>query len=799
MFTIKRAVRSNIRTVILLSAAVTFHTPSLSYAGAPTYKGKTVPGDAPATNAGEAPAASGEVPLPSKATGVAAVATTEASDAGDATRQTYEVPLSQLLGESEPMTLKGPAPEILLPLPLPGLLEPSDVVLKLSGSASLSLLPSSQLVVKANGRVVDQIGLRDDHSNFGRAIVIPRAALKAGMNDIRLVGAQRSSATQTTCDAEVAPEVWTQIDLRQSGFVINGRPKNIPARLDALDVLFDKSTLQSRPVIPFFTADKPGAAETRALGITAQGLARRYGDVPINIVYGTLPANPGDLASFLPKDTPGAIVMGTFSQMAPYLAALNLPAKPGPIIAVRPLPGDPTRFMLIMAAENAAGLAAAATAFSVPGMPWPDQPWMQVNRLDMPGTDDAQRVIAAPADPSADFPLRALQYRTSTSTGKNAPETRLKFWNNNWQGRLLVQAHLSYASGMSPQSALNVLTNGVLHGSIPLNSPAGGSYFNYAVTIPSGSMKLGWNTLQFKPILVPEGTGEGCKQQAKEGLAVTLYDDTTVQKYEGVSSKEPDLALLSGMGHSYIDSKTTTRTAVHLADSDPQTIGAGLTLLAKLSPVQQGPLQPAWFGVGDSPSMQNHNWVGASAHLPGFIKQPGATDHPQEVTVQLPLVQSSLVSRPNENGWLNNMKDKLGYTEEKKPTFTRANLNIEFPQGNESYAYTRRANGFTTTVFTAENAGSLASGMASITAPRQWNQLRGSFASWTPGTDGVNAVSVEEAPFQAYGLRGGFAMLVSRYPWLALIALGLALVLLVPVTARVLRNYRKRNHGPHEQ
>lgn len=792
MFLMKR-VRSNIRTVILLSVTIALHGPGLSYAATSTYKGKSVPDNVTGTTTGEAPAVSGDLLFPSKATAVASVA------AAGATGQTYELALSQLLGDAEPMTLKGPSPEILLPLPLPALLEPSNVVLNLSGSASRSLLPSSQLVVKANGRVVDQIGLQDDNSNFRRAIVIPRAALKAGMNDIRLVGAQRSSPTQTSCDADTAPELWTQIDLRQSGFVITGRPKNIPAKLDAFDVLFDKSTLQSRPAIPFFTADKPSAAEIKAMGIAAQGLARHYGNVPVKIGYDTLPADPVNLASVLPKDTPGAILMGTYAQMTPYLAGLNLPAKPGPIIAVRPLPGDSTRFVLVMAADNATELAEVATAFSVPGMPWPDQPWMQVSHLEMPGTDEAQRVIAAPADPAAAFPLRALQYRTTTLTGKHAPETKLKFWNSNWQGRLLVQVHLSYASGMSPQSALNVLTNGVLHGSIPLSSPAGGSYFNYAVTIPSGSMRLGWNTLQFQPVLIPEGTGQGCKPQAEESLAVTLYDDTTVQKYEGVASKQPDLALLSGIGHSYIDKKTTTQTAVHLSDTDPQTISAGLTLLAKLSQVQQGPLQPAWFGVGDSPSMQNHIWVGANSRLPAYIKQAASSNQPQEVTVQLPLVQSSLVSRPNENGWLNNLKDNLGYNEEKEPTSTKATLNITSPTGNQSYAYTNRANGMTTTVFTAENAASLASGMGTITGSRQWDQLRGSFASWTPGTDSVSAMLAEEAPFQAYGLRGGFAMLVSRYPWLALIALGLAIVLLVPVTARVLRNYRKRNHGLHEK
>lgn len=777
----KRTAPPKFRAAFFLSAAIALHSPVMAQALTAWPKANSVAGSV----TGQAPPGSGGVSTSPIAAGAAV--------------QTFGIPLSRLSGQTEPITLKGPAPEIALPLPLPGLLDPVEVVLNLAGSASHSLMESSQLVVKANGRVVDQIGLRDNNSNFQRSITIPRTALKEGTNDIRLVAAQRSNPTQTTCDADAAPELWTQIDLRQSGFVINARPKDIPARLDAMDVLFDKSTLQSRPSIPFFVAGRPAAAEIKALGVAAQGVGRRYGDVPVSIVYETLPEDPNRLAALMPNGARGAIIMGTFAKMAPYLTELGLPANAGPVIAVRPLPGDATRFMLIMAAENASKLAEAASAFSLPGLPWPDQSWMQVSRLAMPATDEAQRIIAMPADPVGDFPLRALQYRTTTSTGKHASETKLKFWNNNWQGRLLVQVHLSYASGMSSQSALNVLTNGVLHGSIPLNNPAGGSYFNYAVTIPSGSMKLGWNTLQFQPVLILEGTGQGCRQQADGSLAVTLYDDTTVQKYEGVASKQPDLALLSGTGRSYIDSKTSTQTAVHLADADSQTISAGLTLLAKISQVQQGPLLPVWFGVGEGPSVQNHIWVGTQARLPADVRRSASTNNPLETTVRLPLVESSLVSRPDGTGWLTGLKDKLGYKEEEEPTYTRVSLNVASPRGSKSYAYTRRVNDVNTTVFTADDSNSLASGIVSITTPGQWDQLRGSFASWTPGTNVVSAASAEEAPFQAYGLRGGLAMFVSRYPWLALLALGIAIALLVPVTARVLRSYRKRNHGPNEK
>jgi hypothetical protein len=714
-------------------------------------------------------------------------------------RWTYRVPLAQLTGAAEPVTLKGAAPQLAMDLPIPALLDPVDVTLNVAGSASGALAEGSQLVVKANGRVVDQFGIGKDEANFRKSVTIPGSALKQGSNDIRLVAAQRSHVSQNSCDADAAPEVWTQIDTEHSAFVVNARPKSVPARLDAMDALFDKSILLPRQTIPMLTAGAPSAAEIHALGIAAQGLGRRYGNVPVTLRHGMLPDNPGKLGAVLPADARGAVMIGTFDKLAAYLEGLALPENAGPIIAVRPLPGDPTRFVLLMAAENEADLDRVATAFAMPGMQWPDEPWLEIRHLELPDVEDAQRMIDAPADPTGVFPLRALQYRTSTLSGKNAAPTELRFWNSNWQGRVLVQVHLSYASGMAPQSALNVLANDVLHGSIPLNSPTGGSYFNYAVTVPAGSLKLGWNVLQFQPVLIPDGTGQGCKAQAQESLAVTLYDDTTVQKYEGAPSKQSDLALLSGFGRSYIDNKAPQTTAVHLGDTDSQTVGAALTLLAKIAQAHRGPLQPAWFGVGESPTAQNHVWIGPQETLPAHVRQAVSPGLPQQVAVQVPLVESGRLSRADGTEWYSALRDNLSFTGENAPVYTHASLDVASLPGHKSYAYTKRANGVTTTVFTAEDRSILAAGIDDITAPGQWTQLRGSLASWTPGAAGVSAISAEEAPFHAYGMRGGLGIVVSRYPWIVLIALGLAISLLVPATSGVIKRYRRRNHGPDEQ
>jgi hypothetical protein len=43
-----------------------------------------------------------------------------------------------------------------------------------------------------------------------------------------------------------------------------------------------------------------------------------------------------------------------------------------------------------------------------------------------------------------------------------------------------------------------------MHGSIPLSDPAGGAYTSYAVTLPTGSLRLGWNTVEGTSINSPD-------------------------------------------------------------------------------------------------------------------------------------------------------------------------------------------------------------------------------------------------------------------------------------------------------
>jgi hypothetical protein len=97
------------------------------------------------------------------------------------------------------------------------------------------------------------------------------------------------------------------------------------------------------------------------------------------------------------------------------------------------------------------------------------------------------------------------------------------------------------------------------------------------------------------------------------------------------------------------------------------------------------------------------------------------------------------------------------------------------------------------TVFTAFNAEALRAGVDAVVGHGPWSQLRGGFATWRAGHGEVQTVADEDAPFQAFSLRGGLGLWVSQYPWRALALLGLLLVVLVMATRAALRVYRRRH------
>lgn len=700
----------------------------------------------------------------------------------------FTIPLSRLMGNDKPVRLAGVASSMKLSLPLPTLMQARNVRLELAGTASRALIASSQLEIAVNGRVIRQFGLNGGEDSFRHSINVPLSVLREGFNDVQLTVAQHYT---NTCEYPMASQLWTDIQLRESQFVVSAAPRTIPARLDALDALFDKAVFADAPPVGVFTATTPKGAVLRASGLVAQGVGHRHDFVPVRISSARFPPALAQLGAAFPAKARTGVVLGTFAELASYLQGLGAPTDAGPVVAVRTLPEDPTRFAVILAAATEAELPVAATAFALQRMPWPGRAWVAVRDLQLPSNQALEAAAAAQEVSNRSLPLSALGYTTTTYSGLPTGTATLRLWNASWQGRMQLRLHLNYGSGMSAQSALNVVANGVMHGSIPLNNPAGGVYTNYAVTLPTGSLRLGWNSLELQPVLVPQTNGGECKPFFLGNLTTTIYDDSTVQAFGGSPLLRPDLGLMARDGRTPHTAPLGEAMAVQLTDAEDATVGAGLTLMAKLTQVLRTPLLRASFQVGPNEKATNRLWVGTMERLPEKVRERTGLAGADRLLLSVPLAQSVKVPVMEGSDTLTRL-EALWHGAPSQPLALDAKVTLNDASSHHAIAATAFDGDHPLTVFTAASPKDLEAGLHDVVGYGPWGQLRGGMAFWRPG-EPVKTVISEDAPFSAYTVRGSIGLLVSQNPWWSLVIVLSLMALLVVLTRIVLARYRRRN------
>jgi hypothetical protein len=706
----------------------------------------------------------------------------------------FDLKLSKLLGDSKPRNLNGIDARMTVPLPLPAMWEAEEVTLELDGVASKGLIKTSQLVVIVNDRIIGQKELGTGDDKFNHRINIPVEFLTDGFNSVQVRAIQHYAEV---CETPLSPQLWTQINLEQSKFVIRAHPRTANASLNLLPKLFDRATWQETPTIPVFTANNISDTQMGALSYVAQGIGQRYSFVPVRLLKMNIPANLQEFDNLMPKRSRSAVVLATFDAIKPLLGAMDFPTNQGPVIAVQALPNNKSRYIVFLLGKDDKEVNQAASAFAIPGVPWPDNAWTAIRKIDIPVQEKLEKRFSLPTAGTGAFPLRALGYKSQTVRGMDGENIKLKIWNNTWQGRMQVRIHLSYASGMSNQSALNVVANGVMHGSIPLNNPDGGVYENYAVTVPAGALKPGWNDLEFQPVMIPANNGGECQPFFNGNLALTIYEDTTIQKFGGDELKQVDLATISGAGYIFTEKPLGRGIAFHLASKDADTISAAMTLVAKLSQVYNRPLLNSSFAFSNKADTSGdyHFWVGAYKNLPEQLQSQLSVSIPSSLNIAVPLIQSATVQVYEGAEWLTNILEKLNIRSTAPQNFTEVKMDLSGEFSANSFALsTENDDGEPTIIFTASSTSALREGVDTIVDYGQWSQLRGLFSFWLPDSKEVYAISSDNAPFSAYGLRGGLGLWVSQYPWASLFILLSFIGILVLFSRRVMKQYKRRHH-----
>lgn len=701
-----------------------------------------------------------------------------------------QMSLSAIMGSTAPLRLRGVEGEAGVSLPLPPNWTVQQLRLRLRATAS-SALTTGSLAVSVNGHVVGQVPLDGRSPRVEADLDVPPDVLRHGYNDVRLQAVQHHT---DRCEYPLAPELWTDVDLTGSSFSVKHTLTAPPTRLDRLEDLFSRLTWAPRVVLPVLTPRPASVEMLTALNLVAQGVGQRLDYVPVQLRTGRLPPGLASLATSLPADAPGIIVAGRFADLASVLPP-NVPRNRGPIVSLQHVPGDDTRFMVVFAAETEQDLRLAAAAFAMPAMPWPDTPWAAVASIRMPPLGSVTGVAASLKPSTQAYPLSALGYRTATLKGLQSGGTTLRLWHDAWQGRIQTRVHASYTAGMAPQSALNIVANGVVHGSIPLSEPAGGSYDNYAVSLPAGALRPGWNTLSFEPALVPQTRGGECQPFFPGNLAVTVYDDSTIQTFGGSPMRRPDLALLAQSGRPTPGAPVGVGMAVQLAAGDDATVGAAMTLMAKLTQVFKGPLLRTQMAIGPVEGVRHGIWVGALGQLPAAVRDAAGIGSEGELVDAVPLIQSSSVAVLEGGDTLQALRRHIEDFDA-APSVLSAGVTLRPGPSSHALAATALVRDAPMTVFTAPTPATLEAAIGTLVAHGPWSQLKGDRATWRPGEETVQTHSAEDAPFTAYSLRGGLGLWISQYPWTSLFLLIVLLALLVWFTRKALDIYRRRHLPP---
>lgn len=686
-----------------------------------------------------------------------------------------QITLAHLLGNQTPITLSGGDAQTVFTLPIAQLVQVVSANLTMALVPSSGLNTDSWLTVRINGLTVGQINLAQARlEGHAFSLAIPVTALKRGYNTVQLLAAQHSL---TLCAPPLSPELFTQIDTQNSFFNLSTSPINPDLTLAQLGELFDPSSDAKQAQVPVLVSNPNEAEQATTLAYAAQGIARRFNYLPVN--FSLRPLDKAGVPPLAQASQPlptAALLIGSYTELAPYLAGLNLSDTQTPRLIVRRFDAAPARYLVILVANTVAAQQQLALRFALTELSLPATHSLSLDSLTVSGAPNPP-----PPRQNNGFQFRDLGVVSTTLSGVDAPSLDMQVWNAGWKQKAQVRLHLAYSAGMSAQSALNVWINGVLQGSIPLNLPQGGEYADFAVTLPTTLLTAGWNKIRLQPVLIPVTNGGECKPFFPGNLSVSVFDDSKfIWMGNGSEEYVRDLAIFSGFNGMKWVSGWLDGLNIQLSDANADLLSAAMTLTGKLSQTAHLPLiklnvgteQPknTWptilISTLDALNAENKHRFGLS---PEGVMSRLQNNTPGQISLL------NLDGTPHLNNWV-----------ESKSAFDLKNL---------TFAAVAEDTAQPEYLFAASTPTTLQTGIARAVGFGVWSQLTGTMAYWPYEGKPVISIGRTQEPFRNYGLQRGLSIWIAQNPWY-----GLLIVLITGIiTALVIRwgitVYRRRHHG----
>jgi hypothetical protein len=643
---------------------------------------------------------------------------------------TIRLPLRQLVGAKEPIYLMTARSVYTVYAPLSARYNVRSCKLHLKFTNSIALLSErSTLRVVLNDKVVAQYYLTRNEPDHIVDIELPVKDLKNGPNQLQFIAAQHYTLE---CEDPAAPELWTQIFPDESYLEAVVTWANVYPKLSLLQWLIDKNLWEPYAFNVCMPGGSPGNYSPSELSwgsIVTQGVA-------LNLDYRPLRVNT---ASNLVAGMDN-IVIGPMSALTQYLTSSEIGAINGSFVAVKPLPGDPTHFMLVISGSNEEQVSQAAEAFSMINFPLPDSQYAQIGALHLPQKEFWIR--HAPVKDPGIYSFRQMGIEHNVSIqGWNTSTAQLETYmpgdlSQDDGSNIELRLHFAFGAAFRQDSVLNVFVNREFQYAIRLDDQRGGSHYDHRVYLPVKAFQPGRNVVELAPKMVPLVTNH-CEMIQDENLWFTLYRDSdfVVPRLDR-KARLPSLTLLSQTAFPFSSKPDGSDLAVLVAGRDGNTTCAAWTLLGKMAQISGSLLDRAEISYTASRAKKDLIVIGPQDTIPDEVLSTAPVSFQQLGRLRY-LVQVSPSPEATAAGPVEEVLEKLRgvpaqRSEREQPTTVGMDVSTS-PMLDDTamvsyespFAAARGA-----MLITAKDSTTLYRGVFNLQDRLYWDKLAGNLAVW---------------------------------------------------------------------
>lgn len=584
--------------------------------------------------------------------------------------ETIKVPLDKFTSVSS-LEMRCTSSGQNLSIPIPERWDVHKITLHLMYTVSNNMLGNiSQMAIRFNGEQVSQLKLVPQAPSVTTDMTLPVNHLQPGYNTLTFQVAQHYQAS--ACEQPCAPDLWTNISVRDSSLQIEYDLKPLPLHMgETVDMVFDPKQFPERTIN--LVTDSSTPESITLAGIAASGIARHFDYRKVRFSHST------DIVQGMDN-----VLIGDTKFTGAVLAAhgIKLPAPDGGLIKLFYLPTagghDERHALLVVSGKDAASLKVAAETFANMSLPYPGTDEVHAYEFSMPDISmyAGRHVLSS----DKRYTFDSLEMPTYSFYGFNGKPTRKGFIGGASQLSFRLppdflikqnqyakmKLNFSYAAGLRPDSALSIAVNGVQVRDIHLDKPGGNFIDGYELDVPTYLFKPGGNEISFKPFMNVQR--QVCDAVNTDGLFTTIYGNSTLYFPPMPHFVEmPKLGLFALNGFPFTRWPDGYQTLVYLPKHDSASIDTALDLIGMITQRNGFPLFGTQIVFGEPKNWQGEMLVVGRTH-----------DIPKSIMDLAPLKAGgvSTIPYPVNRGW--ESETSIAFSKQKSALGTGSGLLMEF-------------------------------------------------------------------------------------------------------------------------